>query len=44
MAQINKAIGAEGVVSLECKTVVSQYGNQIWDYLVSEVCIFSFHC
>ncbi|PON64859.1 Aspartic peptidase [Parasponia andersonii] len=35
IAQINHAIGAEGFVSLECKSVVSNYGNLIWDYLVS---------
>ncbi|XP_062108890.1 aspartic proteinase A2-like [Humulus lupulus] len=35
VAQINLAIGAEGIVSLECKNVVSNYGNLIWDYLVS---------
>lgn len=43
VAQINKAIGAEGFVSLECKSVVSNYGNRIWEYLIGEVCIFSFH-
>ncbi|XP_024022915.1 aspartic proteinase isoform X2 [Morus notabilis] len=35
VAQINHAIGAEGFVSLECKSVVSNYGNLIWEYLVS---------
>ncbi|KAF3456430.1 hypothetical protein FNV43_RR01080 [Rhamnella rubrinervis] len=35
VAQINKAIGAEGFVSLECKSVVSNYGNQIWEYLIA---------
>ncbi|KAM6544916.1 hypothetical protein CsatB_025652 [Cannabis sativa] len=35
VAQINLAIGAEGIVSLECKNVVSNYGNFIWEYLVS---------
>nr|CAM12780.1 aspartic proteinase [Fagopyrum esculentum] len=36
VAQINHAIGASGVVSQECKTVVSQYGKQILDLLVSQ--------
>ncbi|GMN55059.1 hypothetical protein TIFTF001_024175 [Ficus carica] len=35
VAQINHFIGAEGFVSLECKTVVTNYGNLIWEYLVS---------
>lgn len=35
VAQINHAIGAEGIVSLECKTVVSKYGSRIWDLLIS---------
>ncbi|KAL5060852.1 hypothetical protein RYX36_032456 [Vicia faba] len=37
VAEINHAIGAEGVLSVECKTVVSQYGELIWDLLVSGV-------
>ncbi|KAL6188359.1 hypothetical protein ACLB2K_039752 [Fragaria x ananassa] len=37
VAQINHAIGAEGLASLECKNVVSTYGNLMWDYLVSGV-------
>uniref|UniRef100_A0A1J3CGA5 Aspartic proteinase A2 n=1 Tax=Noccaea caerulescens TaxID=107243 RepID=A0A1J3CGA5_NOCCA len=37
IAQINHAIGAKGVVSVECKQVVSQYGEMIWDLLVSKV-------
>ncbi|MFX6532809.1 pepsin-like aspartyl protease [Acinetobacter baumannii] len=37
MTQINHAIGAEGVVSTECKQIVSQYGDMIWDLLVSGV-------
>lgn len=48
IAQINHAIGAEGVVSAECKEVVSQYGEMIWDLLVSEVKCFwqfyAYHC
>ncbi|XP_021898784.1 aspartic proteinase-like isoform X1 [Carica papaya] len=35
VAEINHAIGAEGVISSECKQVVSEYGNLIWDLLVS---------
>jgi phytepsin len=37
VAQINHAIGAEGVVSSECKAIASQYGEMIWDLLVSGV-------
>ncbi|KAL6517855.1 hypothetical protein OROMI_033556 [Orobanche minor] len=37
VTQINHAIGAEGVVSTECKEIVSQYGEMIWDLLVSGV-------
>ncbi|KAK6805151.1 hypothetical protein RDI58_002936 [Solanum bulbocastanum] len=37
VTQINHAIGAEGIVSMECKTIVSQYGEMIWDLLVSGV-------
>ncbi|KAH6772596.1 aspartic proteinase A1 [Perilla frutescens var. hirtella] len=37
VTQINHAIGAEGVVSAECKTLVTQYGDMIWDLLVSGV-------
>ncbi|XP_022861870.1 aspartic proteinase oryzasin-1-like isoform X2 [Olea europaea var. sylvestris] len=37
VTQINHAIGAEGVVSMECKEIASQYGDMIWDLLVSGV-------
>ncbi|XP_047250751.1 cyprosin isoform X2 [Capsicum annuum] len=37
VTQLNHAIGAEGVVSAECKTIVSQYGEVLWDLLVSGV-------
>ncbi|KAM7470117.1 hypothetical protein LguiA_008300 [Lonicera macranthoides] len=37
VTEINHAIGAEAVVSQECKQVVSQYGEKIWDLLVSGV-------
>ncbi|XP_074276074.1 aspartic proteinase A1-like [Silene latifolia] len=37
VAQINHVIGATGVASMECKTVVSQYGEQILALLQSEV-------
>ncbi|GFY94627.1 aspartic proteinase A1 [Actinidia rufa] len=37
VTQINHAIGAEGVVSMECKEIVSEYGEQIWDLLVAGV-------
>jgi len=36
VAQINHAIGASGVVSQECKTVVAQYGKQILEMLLLE--------
>ncbi|XP_007020768.2 PREDICTED: aspartic proteinase [Theobroma cacao] len=36
IAQVNHAIGASGVVSQECKTVVSQYGETIIDMLLSK--------
>ncbi|KAK7284461.1 hypothetical protein RJT34_19207 [Clitoria ternatea] len=35
VTEINHAIGAEGVLSVECKDVVSQYGEKIWDLLIS---------
>uniref|UniRef100_A0A8C2J203 Saposin B-type domain-containing protein n=2 Tax=Eukaryota TaxID=2759 RepID=A0A8C2J203_CYPCA len=37
ITQINHAIGGEGVVSAECKTIVSEYGEMIWELLVSGV-------
>nr|AFX73040.1 preprofigain A [Ficus carica] len=37
VTEINHAIGAKGVVSTECKLIVSQYGDVIWDLLVSGV-------
>jgi phytepsin len=37
ITQVNHAIGAEGVVSIECKQVISDYGEQIWDLLVAGV-------
>ncbi|XP_068664571.1 aspartic proteinase-like isoform X2 [Aristolochia californica] len=36
IAEINHAIGAQGVVSQECKTVVSQYGETIMELLLAE--------
>ncbi|WVZ69374.1 hypothetical protein U9M48_018171 [Paspalum notatum var. saurae] len=36
ITQINEKIGAAGVVSQECKAVVSQYGQQILDQLLAE--------
>ncbi|XAR49764.1 Phytepsin [Bertholletia excelsa] len=35
VTQIHHAIGADGIVSLECKNVVSKYGDLIWEWLVS---------
>lgn len=40
LTQINHAIGAEGVVSSHCKTVVSDYGKTIWERLLSGVSSF----
>ncbi|KAM7273408.1 hypothetical protein ACFE04_028072 [Oxalis oulophora] len=37
ITEINHAIGAEGVVSTECKQVISQYGDLIWELLISGV-------
>ncbi|KAG2625710.1 hypothetical protein PVAP13_3KG309500 [Panicum virgatum] len=37
ITEINEKIGATGVVSQECKTVVSQYGQQILDLLMAVV-------
>lgn len=42
IAQINHAIGAVGIVSFECQTVVSNYGDRIWEYLISGVGVSSF--
>ncbi|XP_077252468.1 aspartic proteinase A1-like [Tasmannia lanceolata] len=36
ITEINHAIGAAGVVSQECKTLVSQYGELIFEMLISE--------
>ncbi|KAB2040336.1 hypothetical protein ES319_D02G075900v1 [Gossypium barbadense] len=33
--QINSAIGAEGIVSMECKNVASKYGYALWNTLIS---------
>jgi hypothetical protein len=44
ITEINEKIGAAGVVSQECKTVVSQYGQQILALLLAEVRIFSWVC
>ncbi|XP_021903588.1 aspartic proteinase A1-like isoform X2 [Carica papaya] len=37
VAQINQAIGAEGIANMECKKVVTEYGNLLWEYLISGV-------
>ncbi|CAI9264138.1 unnamed protein product [Lactuca saligna] len=37
VTEINYAIGGEGVLSSECKTLVTEYGDMIWDLLVSGV-------
>lgn len=40
VTEVNHAIGAEGVVSTECKQIVSQYGDLIWNLLISGVGVF----
>ncbi|XP_051146621.1 cyprosin-like [Andrographis paniculata] len=37
IAQVNHAIGAKGVLSAECKALVSEYGDMIWDNLINGV-------
>lgn len=44
VTEINHAIGAEGLVSSECKEIVSQYGDLIWDLLVQGVGYLVFLC
>ncbi|KAK7354523.1 hypothetical protein VNO80_19988 [Phaseolus coccineus] len=35
VTQINHAIGAEGYVSFECKSILHNYGNSIWGSLIA---------
>ncbi|KAF8006411.1 hypothetical protein BT93_K0650 [Corymbia citriodora subsp. variegata] len=35
ITQINHAIGAVGIVSFQCQTIVSIYGNRIWEHLIA---------
>ncbi|WJX24616.1 phytepsin [Trifolium repens] len=35
VTQINHAIGTQGYVSFECKNIVHNYGNLIWENLIS---------
>ncbi|KAJ1418747.1 Saposin-like type B, region 1 [Sesbania bispinosa] len=35
VTQINHAIGAEGYVSYECKNIIHNYGDSIWEFLTS---------
>ncbi|KAF6167209.1 hypothetical protein GIB67_029847 [Kingdonia uniflora] len=37
VAEINHAIGAEGILSMECKEVVSLYGDMIWELLITGI-------
>ncbi|XP_043710053.1 aspartic proteinase oryzasin-1-like isoform X1 [Telopea speciosissima] len=37
VTEINHAIGAKGIVSMECKEVISQYGELIWEILTAGV-------
>lgn len=41
---INQAIGASGVASQQCKSVVEQYGQTIMDLLLAEVSIQLCNC
>lgn len=36
IAQVNHAIGAEGIVSMECKEIVNEYGEMILELLIAE--------
>ncbi|CAD6231776.1 unnamed protein product [Miscanthus lutarioriparius] len=36
VAQVNHAIGAEGIISTECKEVVREYGEMILELLIAE--------
>lgn len=42
IAEINHKIGASGVISQECKAVVAEYGQQILDMLIAQVCSIGF--
>ncbi|XP_074367471.1 aspartic proteinase-like isoform X1 [Apium graveolens] len=42
ITMINHAIGAVGVVSQECKSVVDQYGQKIIDLLLTEIGLCTF--
>ncbi|XP_058730035.1 cyprosin-like [Vicia villosa] len=35
VTQINHAIGAEGYVSYECKNIIHNYGDLIWEFITS---------
>lgn len=37
IAEVNQKIGAAGVVSQQCKAVVSQYGEKIMEMLMEKV-------
>lgn len=37
VTEINDAIGANGIVSTECKDVASQHGDMIWELLVTGI-------
>ena len=39
ITQINHAIGASGIISEECKTMVAQYGKIVLELLVAQVSI-----
>ncbi|KAG5116905.1 hypothetical protein JHK84_043018 [Glycine max] len=38
VTQINHAIGAEGYTSFECKSILHNYGDSIWESLIAGLC------
>lgn len=44
LTEIHSEIGAKGLVSMECKQVISQYGDLMWDLLISGVRLQIYLC
>lgn len=42
ITEINHVIGASGIVSEECKTLVAEYGKIVLEILMAEVSIIGF--
>lgn len=40
IAQVDHAIGVEGIISMECNDLVSQYRGMILNLLIGQVCHF----